>query len=145
MDNKIIIIIILNILSLINVYCATNMQTTCDITKYDWPIKYFIHSIKPGSVCEFGIQTGKLICIWVLINVLLTFMYKSDKNQLKNLMYINISIYCLIFIVSLLMNSGLNYYYNNNFYQRGLFENLIPFWIFGIINIILLNKLIKSL
>ena len=150
MDKKVIIIIILNILSLINVFWATNMQTTCDISNYDWPTKYFMHSLKPGSVCEFGIQSGKLICIWLLINLILTVMYnvsniKNKKQQLTILMYVNITILSIVFICSLLMNSGLNYYVNHNFYQRGLWENLSGYWIFGIINIILLNKIIKEL
>jgi hypothetical protein len=150
MDKKVIIIIILNILSLINVFWATNMQTTCDISNYDWPTKYFMHSLKPGSVCEFGIQSGKLICIWLLINLILTVMYnvsniKNKKQQLTILMYVNITILSIVFICSLLMNSGLNYHANYNFYQRGLWENLSGYWIFGIINIILLNKIIKEL
>ena len=112
-----------------------------------------MHSSEPGSVCEFGIQSGKLICIWLLINLILTVIYnvsniKNKKQQLTILMYVNIAILGIVFICSLLMNSGLLNLYeiiNNNSYKRGLWENLIPFWIFSIINIILLNKLIKSL
>ena len=143
MDNKIIIIIIFNILSIINVYWATNMQSSCDTNKFDWPMKYFMHSLNPGSVCEFGIHSGKLICMWLLLNSVLTYFYKNNTNQLKILMYLNITVLSLVFILSLLMNSGLNYYYNHNFYQRGLWEHLMPFWILSVINIILLNKLIK--
>jgi hypothetical protein len=112
-----------------------------------------MHSSKPGSVCEFGIQSGKLICIWLLINLILTVIYnvsniKNKKQQLTILMYVNIAILSIVFICSLLMNSGLTNIYilvNHNFYQRGLWENLSGYWIFGIINIILLNKIIKEL
>jgi len=146
MELKVVYSLVFLILSLISVYWSTNLQTQCDISSYKSLNKYFLHSRNAGSVCLFGIYTGRLICLFILMQVVLfPILFKQEKySEIKKLLYMSISVVSLVFVLSLLMNSGLNNYLVNGSYKRGLFENNIPYFVTQIISIILIWKSIPK-
>jgi len=108
--------------------------------------KYFYHALKSGSVCQFGIDSGKILTLLILFQMIFTqkFLDKKDKDNLKTLRKYSIIVLVFIFIMMLLMNSSINNKIVNKEWKRGLFENSIPFFFFQLISIWLISKKIKS-
>jgi hypothetical protein len=77
--------------------------------------------------------------------VLFPILFRQEKyDEIRKLLYISIAVLGLVFILSLLMNSGLNNYLVNRSYKRGLFENNIPYFVTQTVAIILIWKSIPK-
>jgi hypothetical protein len=137
------LIFIFQFLSLLNIFWSTQLQDKyMHNGKRPAASDYFTHSLKAGSVCQFGIDSGKLLILIIFIQIILTqvFIEKKQKTELKNLMYFSIAFLSITFALMLLMNSGLAYKRDTNKWERGLFENSIPFFVCQTISIILMSK-----
>lgn len=138
-------IFLFQFLSLLSILWSTQFQERYH--KKRAPLKdYFIHTTQPGSVCQFGIDSGKLIILLIIIQMYLTHTYitKKDKKSLNTLMYVSITILSIIFISMLSMNSGISNKIHMKKWSRGLFENSIPFFLFQVLSIILMSKYKKD-
>ena len=106
----------------------------CDTTGLDKIQKYLIH-YTDGGVCQFGVLAGKLITLYMIIQLIFTsaMINSTDYKMLSNYFYANVGIISAIFLAILFANSGLIHYIRNGVYSRGLFESCIPFFIFQIL------------
>ena len=127
-------------MSIINTLCASvflnfiiGTQTFLFSKKLSIMERLSVH--EKGGVCGLGIITGIfLVCIFILEFIL---VYTNNINFIKKCKMYIITIISLYFICQLLMNSMLDYRIFRqhvwNYTGVGLFEYMIPTYIFQIL------------
>jgi hypothetical protein len=112
-----IVALVLIICSLINIIWSTLLQEKIPWNKVlEWKneegaLAFFYHTETPGSVCWFGIFSGLLISIFLVVQIALVSYFSSEEtyseNALEIIMYMSLAIVSLIALMTYVMNRGL--------------------------------------